>query len=240
MTEKWMQSKSNPYIGRPLVRRPMVRKRARVQSIGRFNQPSNIRRTQRVIVKIPTRKRFSAYSKQVAAHHGMPIQMFKDSDKDNVINVIDCQPFNKKKQDVIMPRNFGGGIQDMYSRREQGRQARFYERQLKELQRQEQQRLLELQRINTPVAPIYKTYNVSGSGSYSSALKATDTPEKIADVIEGDEPFSVTSYKVNAPRLTSPKPSPTPKITSYTSTPLISAVKKTATNVWRSIFRKRR
>jgi len=125
--EKWMQSNGgNPYARKPVAHR--VRNRVR-----RMNR--------------------SAYSKTIAAHHGMPIQMFKDSDRDGVMNALDCQPHNKRKQDIRRPQNVGrGGISNMYARKEQHRFTRDYMKQLNEIQRQEYQRLLELQRIQTPVS----------------------------------------------------------------------------------------
>jgi len=134
--EKWMQSKGgNPYA-RPIARRP-VRARTR------------------------TRANRSAYSKKIAAHYGMPIQMFKDSDKDGVMNGFDCQAHNKRKQDVRRPMNVGrGGIANMYARREQERFTKDYMKRLNEIQRQEYQRLLELKRTQTPI--------VSSGGSTST------------------------------------------------------------------------
>ena len=81
------------------------------------------------------------------ARFGNPQRLFKDSDKDGVPNVFDCQPFNKKKQDVISPSNYGGGMRDMYSRREGSRQNRRYFQQMREAQRLEMLRLEELRRI---------------------------------------------------------------------------------------------
>jgi hypothetical protein len=117
MTEKWMQSKPNPYM-------------------------SNHKEVRKVRVT-HTPKKLSTFSKNVAAHYGMPIQLFKDSDKDKVPNVFDCKPFNKRKQDVVMPQNFGGGMTDMYAKQEAARQQREYMKMLKELQRQEEERAKE-------------------------------------------------------------------------------------------------
>ena len=89
----------------------------------------------------------SKFAKRVAAHYGMPIQTFKDSDKDGVMNGLDCKPFNKRKQDVIAPRAYSGGVQGMLARKEQGRFQRGYQKTLNEIRRQETQRLLELKRI---------------------------------------------------------------------------------------------
>ena len=128
-----MKSKGNPYVRKPIARRPIRARRA--------NR--------------------SKYSKTIAAHYGMPIQTFKDSDRDGVMNGLDCKPYNKRKQDVRRPRNTGyGGTSNMYARKEQARFTRNYMKQLNEIQRQEYQRLMELQRIQTPVS--------SGGGSRSS------------------------------------------------------------------------
>jgi len=81
------------------------------------------------------------------ARFGSPQRLFKDSDRDGVANVFDCKPFNKKKQDVMSPTNFGGGVSQMYNRRENSRLNRVYQHQMREAQRLEMERLKELQRI---------------------------------------------------------------------------------------------
>ena len=112
------------------------------------------------------------------ARFGKPQRLFKDSDKDGVPNVFDCKPFNKKKQDVISPPNFGGGMRDMFARREGNRMNRIYMAQMREASRLEQQRLLEAQRINAlPVQVVDNTrtiysdtpYVVTSSGKWVSA-----------------------------------------------------------------------
>ena len=140
--EKWMQSKGgNPYA-RPIARRPV---RARTRT--RANRPAYSKRANR-----------SAYSKKIAAHYGMPIQMFKDSDKDGVMNGFDCQAHNKRKQDVRRPMNVGrGGISSMYARKEQDRFTKDYMNRLNEIQRQEYERLSELKRIQTPTTIINRS-----------------------------------------------------------------------------------
>jgi hypothetical protein len=83
--------------------------------------------------------------------------LFRDYDRDGVANVFDCQPFNKKKQDVIAPPNRRrGGMLDMYSRQEGQRLNNLYQRQLADFERQiaesqllEQQNLAELRRIES-------------------------------------------------------------------------------------------
>lgn len=117
--------------------------------------------------KVMPQRNTSAFSKKVAAHFGTPIQLFKDSDKDGVMNVFDCKPHNKRKQDVMHPQNFGSGVGDMYARQEQSRQNKEYQRMIKEMQRQEEQRLAELQRIQTP---IYNTYTNEYTGETSFNL----------------------------------------------------------------------
>jgi len=121
----------------------------------------------------------SAHQGQHAlARFGKPQRLFKDSDKDGVPNVFDCKPFNKKKQDVISPPNFGGGMRDMFARREGNRMNRIYMAQMREASRLEQQRLLEAQRINAlPVQVVDNTrtiysdtpYVVTSSGKWVSA-----------------------------------------------------------------------
>lgn len=114
------------------------------------------------------------------AYYGKPVQLFKDSDRDGVMNVFDCQPHNRRKQDVISPSNFGGGVQDMYYKQEQTRQQRVYLAQIKELQRLEEARVKELERIqgeqNTVVYPVrtyYETYNIPDkSGNFVSVTSA--------------------------------------------------------------------
>jgi len=114
--------------------------------------------------------RYQAPGKNLAlARFGNPQRLFKDSDKDGVPNVFDCQPFNKKKQDVIAPSNFGGGMRDMYSRRESNRQNRMYFQQMREAQRLEMLRLKELERIGQlPVQVVDNTRTIYQNTPYVS------------------------------------------------------------------------
>lgn len=68
------------------------------------------------------------------AYYGKPIQLFKDSDKDGVMNVFDCKPYNKKKQDVIMPP---GNVEHMIYRGEQNRQTNLYNQKVAQFKKQE-------------------------------------------------------------------------------------------------------
>jgi len=129
--EKWQNGGSpNPmgYGPRP-VKKKVIKQARPMSKQGYKKRPSNGRNL-------------------ALARFGAPIQLFKDSDKDGVANVFDCKPYNKKKQDVIAPSNFGGGMRDMYNRREGSRQTRVYFRQMREAQRLEMERLKELARIN--------------------------------------------------------------------------------------------
>jgi len=95
------------------------------------------------------------------AHYGPPVKLFGDKDKDKVSNVFDCKPFNKKKQDVISPVSYGSPMGEMYGRREGARQQAAYMRQVKEIQRLEEQRLAELQRLSN-VQVIDRTVTTEG------------------------------------------------------------------------------
>lgn len=123
-----------------------------------------------------------------------PAHLFKDSDKDGVMNVFDCKPYNKKKQDVIMPQNFGGGMSDMYGRQERARLNKVYQKQVEEMQRQELLRL-EQQRVELPRVQvidnsrtIYKDtpYVTDGTGWYSS------TSERGKEIMAPKVPVSST------------------------------------------------
>jgi len=143
MVERWLQKKPNPYMGSKV-------------------------RTHNVVVSRP-----KSFGKVKSAHYGKPIQLFKDSDKDGVMNVFDCSPFNRKKQDVISPFSGGNPMNEMYARQEQSRQQKEYERMLKEMQRLEEARLKELQRLSN-VEVIDRTvwyadpYVQTDSGGYAS------------------------------------------------------------------------
>ena len=91
----------------------------------------------------PQKKRLLQKSK---AHSGKPIQLFKDSDKDGVPNVFDCTPYNKKKQEVMIPQNYGGGMNEMYGRQEGYRQQKEYEREIARIQKLNEQRAKEMQK----------------------------------------------------------------------------------------------
>ena len=132
--EKWLSGGSPLGLGprRKPVRRQPVRRQMR-KGMGRGQ--GGIYRPRPTRMQLPLTR------------YGKPIQLFKDSDKDGVSNVFDCSPYNKKKQDVISPANFGGGMRDMYARREGSRLTKRYNQQVQEALRLERLRLLELQRI---------------------------------------------------------------------------------------------
>jgi hypothetical protein len=67
---------------------------------------------------------------------GKPAKLFKDSDKDGVANVFDCKPYNKRKQDVIMPFSGSNPMQEMHTRQENTRLNAVYQRQVAALQKQ--------------------------------------------------------------------------------------------------------
>ena len=100
--------------------------------------------------------------KNNSARYGMPNMLFKDSDRDGVANVFDCQPHNKKKQDVIAPRSYGNQLSNMYARREQARQQAAYMRQMMELQRLEAKRIAQ---YSQPIIVIDRTVTKSGRNS---------------------------------------------------------------------------
>jgi hypothetical protein len=114
-----MQSKPNPYLN---------------------NLRSKVKPKARVVM--------TAQRKNARAHYGSPIQLFKDSDRDGVMNVFDCKPHNQRKQDVISPMS-GSPVQDMYSRMENARLQALYQKQLEEMRQLEAERIAELQRLNT-------------------------------------------------------------------------------------------
>jgi len=174
--EKWMQSKPNPYVNKKMVvtRKPLARNR------------------------IHQRPRPSMYAKHVAARMGTPIQLFKDSDRDGVPNVFDCKPHNKKKQDVMHPQNFGSGMGDMLSRQENARQQRAYNRMIKEMQRQDAQRLLELQRIQTPINQ-YTTREYTGGVTLRFTDEQFETLQKEKAIAEA-KASSSGSYSYTVPQ----------------------------------------
>lgn len=140
MVEKWLQSKNNPYMARKVpVRKP-------------FNPYlSPIRVKQRIPQRVMTRP-FGNNK----AYYGKPVQLFKDSDRDGVMNVFDCQPRNKKKQDVISPFSGSNPMLEMHYRQESNRQNQQYQNQLRELQRLDELKLDELSKYNLA------NYNLNG------------------------------------------------------------------------------
>lgn len=152
MVEKWLQSKPNPYANRRVAPRKVVMRKPFYS-----NQLSNPLAVQR---RMPIRRAPTQFSKMTSARYGVPIQLFKDSDRDGVANVFDCRPFNKRKQDVMHPQNFGSGVGDMYARQEQARQQREYQKMLKEMQRQEEERIAELRRIQGETQYIDRTQTI--------------------------------------------------------------------------------
>jgi len=92
--------------------------------------------------------------------------LFIDSDKDGVANIFDCQPYNKRKQDVLMPRSYGNPMREMYNRQAAARQQQIQMKMQKEWALQEAERLrleqqAQLNQPNVTQAPII-TYGGSG------------------------------------------------------------------------------
>lgn len=173
--EKWLSSSLR-------VRQPVRRKR-RNKNIGTARQGMGNR---------PRLARF-----------GAPVNLFKDSDRDGVANVFDCKPFNRRKQDVISPSNFGGGMRDMYARREGSRQNKRYMRQIAQARKLEMERLKELQRINAlPIQVIDNSshtysntpYVVTAGGKW---VKATSVEGKkaIAQFTAANKKVSTSKYE---------------------------------------------
>jgi len=149
----------------------------------------------------------TSFAKNVAAHHGTPIQLFKDSDKDGVANVFDCKPYNKSKQDVISPQNFGSGIRDMYARQEAERQNREYLKVLREMQRQEEQRVADFNRANESTTTTSPGNVGAGGWNYGNEDKTS--------IVYASGPKVVTQKDINAKTLA----------------PISASVKKTTTTV---------
>jgi hypothetical protein len=116
------------------------------------------------------------------AYYGKPVSLFKDSDKDGVPNVFDCQPSNKRRQDVISPMSGSNPLQEMHYRQEANRQQREYMKQLRELQRAEEARAKETgQPVQVVDARTFidrtqwyaNPYVVSSSGTWYPAASKT-------------------------------------------------------------------
>jgi len=105
--------------------------------------------------------------------------LFIDSDKDGVANIFDCQPYNKRKQDVLMPRSYGNPMREMYNRQAAARQQQIQMKMQKEWALQEAERLrleqeAQLNQPNVTQAPII-TYSSGGSSRGATAQGVTKT-----------------------------------------------------------------
>ena len=235
MVEKWMLSKPNPYLS------------------SKSKRP--------VFHTAPPKKFFYAKSSK-SAYYGMPVNLFKDSDKDKVANVFDCKPYNKRKTDVISPANWGGGMTDMYARQEQARQQKLYDKQLEELKRLEEERLAELKRIAgesgsqtiitertieaPPTAYVYSpitgTYVTAESKEGKEAMKVTSeiigTKKEFGGVQIAPSPSGyLPRVAITYPK---PKPSTAEKVFTYIPLKITGALtpkpKSTAAKIITSIF----
>jgi len=119
------------------------------------NHYTNVRAPVR---RVPV-KRYSPTS----ARYGKPNVLFKDSDHDGVANVFDCQPHNKRRQDVVAPSPSGNPMMDMHYRQEVNRQYKAY---MKEMERYNQ----ELERINSPYSTHSTEYKVLVLGGGNDVL----------------------------------------------------------------------
>ena len=151
-----------------------------------------------------------------SSHYGMPNQLFKDSDKDGVMNVFDCKPRNKRKQDVIAPFQGGNPYMEMLARQESARQSKAYQRQLDELRRLEELRNAELVRLSN-VTVIDKTVYVPEP--VSMVPKQTSSGKYVwipSNTKEGQKVIS----EWNAPVKTTKTSTPTVKVSSNEPTPM--------------------
>lgn len=140
-----------------------------------------------------------------SAYYGSPSKLFKDSDRDGVMNVFDCKPYNRRKQDVISPPSSSTPFNDMWGRQEWARQQKL-------ARDQEQARLNELKRLsnvtsNTEVTQIHHWYPGAKSSSSDSLDSGTGSSETDSSTVVIR---TVPARKVPAP---TPRtfPTPTPK-----------------------------
>jgi hypothetical protein len=103
-----------------------------------------------------------------------PAGLFADSDRDGVPNVFDCQPHNKRKQDVRAPMSGGSPMAEMHYRHEAARQQAAYLKQLAEWQKQQEQQSQNPTVIyNTEYIDRTVYYPTGPSSSSSSGSKKT-------------------------------------------------------------------
>jgi len=152
--------------------------------------------------------------------YGMPVKLFGDRDKDRVMNVFDCKPGNKRRQDVISPVNLSSSpMNEMISRQESGRQIKIIDAYNKELKRQND--LFSIPWTNTTISDTHYTgfvqdpassSNVSSSGS--SRISSSSNVPTI--------PTNITYLPTNINYKRAPNPVPVP--TNSTSTNNVSKV----------------
>lgn len=130
-------------------------------------------------VKKPVRniKRYSPTS----VRYGKPNVLFKDNDKDGVMNVFDCQPNNKRKQDVVAPSSTGNPMMDMHYRQEQNRQYKKYMDELNRSNNEMERYNKEIERLSTPnfYTTEYKVL-VLGGGNDALGRPITKTTKEVA------------------------------------------------------------
>jgi hypothetical protein len=118
------------------------------------------------------------------AYYGKPAHLFRDSDRDGVPNVFDCKPHNKRRQDVISPFQGSNPMQEMHNRQEAARQQAVFQRQQREFQRVEEEKLKELQRLSnvTEVSNVRNEYwidnTTSGGGATYPNVSTTGVSTK--------------------------------------------------------------
>lgn len=129
-------------------------------------------------------------------HKGKVSSWFADSDKDGVANVFDCSPHNRKKQEVMIPRNFdGGGMQEMYARMEYGRQQKSYEQQLKQAQKEAEEAQKKWEADQLKYYQSLQKKSSSRSSSSSGEYKGQPGSSMVGKVTFGGKPAIGTGTK---------------------------------------------
>jgi hypothetical protein len=173
------------------------------------------------------------------AYYGKPINLFGDKDKDGVMNVFDCKPHNKRRQDVLMPLSGGSPLNDMHYRQEMARQQNEYKRQLAQYYKGLENQGIDVSSNNigssggvsyVPVAYIpdssgnWFEANSPQGNAITTALKNSLRPNSGSTYTSGGNTYSGSPNKVSIKTIANVTPNKSTPFVTTTSTRTIAPV----------------